>query len=137
MTLNNINHKIVLFDGVCNFCNYWVNFIIKHDHQNIFKFASLQSDTGKLLLKNSNLSTDNFDSFVLLINNNTFLKSTAAFKIAGELGGIFKIILIFRLLPKAITDFFYDLIAKNRDKIFGIKNQCMVPDKSIRDRFLS
>ena len=72
---NNLEPKIILFDGVCNFCNYWVNFILDHDKQNLFKFAALQSEKGSELLEKFNLPKDDFDSFILISQNNVYKKS--------------------------------------------------------------
>ncbi len=73
--------KIILFDGVCNFCNYWVNFVLDRDNKNIFKFAALQSDKGQEILKKYNLPKNDFDSFIMISNNKVYSKSTAVFEI--------------------------------------------------------
>ena len=73
--------KIILFDGVCNFCNYWVNFVLDRDNKNIFKFAALQSDKGQEILKKYNLPINDFDSFIMISNDKVYSKSTAVFEI--------------------------------------------------------
>ena len=128
--------KIILFDGVCNFCNYWVNFIIDHDKQNIFKFAALQSEKGRELLDKFELPKDDFDSFILISQNKVYKKSSAAFEIAKYLNGWVKLFSPFRFLPKTLTDFVYDLVAKNRYKFFGKKDVCRVPTKEEKAKFL-
>jgi predicted DCC family thiol-disulfide oxidoreductase YuxK len=132
----NFEPKIILFDGICNFCNYWVNFIIDHDTKNIFKFAALQSEKGSELLDKFNLPKNDFDSFILISQNKVYKKSTAAFEIAKHLNGWPKIISPLRFLPVYITDFFYDLIAKNRYRIFGKKEACRIPTKEEKSKFL-
>jgi predicted DCC family thiol-disulfide oxidoreductase YuxK len=112
-----------------------VQFIIKHDKSNSLKFASLQSEFGQNLLKQFNLSTQ-LDSVIYFENNKSYIKSKAAFKIASNFNGIWKLLLIFKILPTAITDFFYDIIANNRYKWFGKSDSCMLPSKEIRDRFI-
>jgi len=132
----NFEPKIILFDGICNFCNYWVNFIIDRDSKNIFKFAALQSEKGNELLDKFNLPKNDFDSFILISQNKVYKKSTAAFEIAKHLNGWPKIISPLRFLPVYITDFFYDLIAKNRYRIFGKKKACRIPTKEEKSKFL-
>lgn len=132
-----MNHKkIILFDGVCNFCNYWVNFILKHDLKKIFLFAALQSKAGQELLAKFNLSTTNFDTFILINDDSYQTKSDAAISIAQNLSGWPKILLIGKIIPRFLRNFIYDLIAKNRYKIFGKKESCRVPTKEEKERFL-
>ena len=130
------NSKIILFDGICNFCNYWVNFIIDHDKQNIFKFAALQSEKGRELLDKFELPKDDFDSFILISQNKVYKKSSAAFEIAKQLNGWPKIIIPFGILPHSLTDLIYDLVAKNRYKFFGKKDSCRIPTKEEKSKFL-
>lgn len=129
--------KIILFDGICNFCNYWVNFIIDHDEQNHFKFTALQSEKGRELLDRFNLPNDDFDSFILISQNNVYKKSSAAFQIAKQLSGWPRIFAPLRFLPRTFTDFIYDLTSRNRYKIFGKKDACRIPTPEERSKFLS
>lgn len=133
---NNVEPKIILFDGVCNFCNYWVNFIIDRDKKNIFKFAALQSEKGAELIEEFNLQQNDFDSFVLISQNKVFKKSAAAFEILKHLNSWIKIIYPFKIFPLGLTNFIYDLIAKNRYKFFGKKDSCRIPTKEEKDKFL-
>lgn len=133
---NNPGSKIILFDGVCNFCNYWVNFIIDRDNHNYFKFAALQSEKGEELIDKFGLPKDDFDSFILISENKVYKKSSAAFEILKYLSGWIKIIYPLKYLPVKITDFFYDLIAKYRYNIFGKKEACRIPTKEERAKFL-
>ncbi len=130
------NQSIILFDGVCNFCNYWVNFIIDRDKNNQFRFAALQSEKGSELLGKFNLPKGDFDSFILIENNKVFKKSSAAFEIAKQLNGWPKIIIPFGILPHSLTDLIYDLVAKNRYKFFGKKDSCRIPTKEEKSKFL-
>lgn len=133
---NEHQYKIVLFDGVCNFCNYWVNFILDRDKKNQFRFAALQSEKGKELLTKFNVPKDDFDSFILISQNKVLKKSSAAFEIAKDLSGWFKIFLPLRFLPHSFNDFVYDLVAKNRYKLFGKKETCRVSTAEEKSRFL-
>ena len=128
---------VILFDGICNLCNKSVQFVIRHDAHAIFRFASLQSNTGKQLLQQYGITDERIQSFVLIKNNRAFTKSTAALLVAKQLSGPIKLIYAFILVPTCIRDAVYKLIAKNRYKWFGRKDSCMVPAKSLENRFLN
>lgn len=137
--MSNINlqqyDKLVLFDGVCNFCEASVQFIIKHDKTNSLKFTSLQSEIGQQLLIHYKLSTA-IEGVVFIENNIAYFKSKAAFKIANYFGGFWRVLQLFSILPTSLTDFAYDIIANNRYKWFGKKESCMLPSPDVRSRFL-
>lgn len=130
------NDHIILFDGVCNLCNGAVNFIIKKDKKQLYRFASLQSGFGKSLLKQYELESDDLNSFVLIENNKPYLKSSAALHIAKNVGGIYSTLYVLMIIPRFIRDFFYSVIAKNRYKWFGKTNECMIPTPQLQARFL-
>ena len=130
-----ISDKIVLFDGVCNFCNSSVQFIIRHDKSNALKFASLQSNTGQELIAKYNIPKD-VDSVIFIDNGNAFIKSEAALRIADNFGGVWKMMRILKVIPAFIRNLFYDIIARNRYKWFGKKETCMIPSPEIRNRFM-
>lgn len=128
--------KVILFDGVCNFCNFWVNYIIDHDEKDLFRFASLQSEFGQSILSKLNLSTNDFDTFVLIESQKYFIRSTAALKVVKDISGWLKILYPFIILPKIIRDFLYSVIAKNRYKIFGKSETCRVPTEEEKIKFI-
>jgi predicted DCC family thiol-disulfide oxidoreductase YuxK len=128
--------NIVLFDGVCNLCNASVRFIIKRDRKNLFYFASLQGAAGQELLRNLNLETDQFNSFVLIEKSKVFVRSEAVLRVLKILGGSWKFLYAFIILPKFIRDGIYNLIAKNRYKWFGKKEKCPVPLPEWKAKFL-
>lgn len=130
-------HSIILFDGVCNLCNSSVQFVIKHDKQKQFVFASLQSDAGQNLLKQYQLPTQNFNSFILIQNEKVFIKSTAALMVAKQLSGLTKLLYGFIIVPAFIRNAVYNFIAKNRYKWFGKKDSCMIPTPDLKARFLN
>ena len=130
------NQNIVLYDGVCNFCNSSVNFIISHERQSELMFASLQSDIGQNLLRKYNEQTDDFESIIFIGDSGVSKKSKAAFKIAGFLKPPWSWLAIFRILPSFVTDFFYGIIAKNRYAIFGKADSCNIPTPALKSRFL-
>ncbi|MBE0569912.1 MAG: thiol-disulfide oxidoreductase DCC family protein [Ignavibacteriaceae bacterium] len=135
MKLND-EKQIILFDGVCNFCNFWVNFVIKRDKKNLFRFAALQSEKAKELTSRISFDTSNLDTFVLIEGEKFFTKSTAALMISKKLNGPIKILSLFFILPKFFRDFIYDMVAKNRYKIFGKRESCRVPTKEDKLKFL-
>lgn len=130
---------IVLFDGVCNFCNGSVVFIIKNDTKGYFRFAPLQSETARNLLKKHGVETegvDSIDSVILIENDNVFLRSTAALKIAQNLGRPWSLFSTLLVIPSSIRDTFYRLFARFRYRLFGKRDTCMMPTPEIRERFL-
>lgn len=129
------DHPILLFDGVCNYCNSWINFIIRHDKKKKFKFAALQSNIGKKLLKQYDISEQQ-ESVVLIYNDKAHIKSTACFHICYHLGGIYSLMFALVIIPAFISDFYYDIIARNRYKWWGKKDSCMIPNAEERERFL-
>jgi predicted DCC family thiol-disulfide oxidoreductase YuxK len=130
------NTQIILFDGVCNFCNSSINFIIDHDPEKHFKFAPLQSEVGQEILAQFNKNTKDFDSVILLKNNKLYQKSEAAIEITKHLSGAWKYLAVFGILPAFFLNFFYDIVAKNRYKIFGKTETCRMPTVELRERFL-
>jgi predicted DCC family thiol-disulfide oxidoreductase YuxK len=129
-------NALIFFDGVCNFCNSSVYFIIKRDKKNYFKFSPLQSEYSKNILLLNNLKSENFESIILYDNNRLYQKSTAVLMIARHLRCLWKLFYVFIIIPPFIRDFFYDIIAKNRYKWFGSKESCMIPTAEIKEKFL-
>jgi len=113
-----------------------VNFIIDRDKDDIFKFAALQSEAGQKLLQEFKLNVSDFDTFVLIVNDKHFTKSTAALKISKNLRSVVKLLYPLIILPGPIRDFLYDLIAKNRYKFFGKRDICRIPSENEKKKFL-
>jgi predicted DCC family thiol-disulfide oxidoreductase YuxK len=132
----NNDKPVILFDGVCNFCNGMVNFIIRQDKKNVFLFCPLQSEAGQRLLKEYKIDWKANDSFVVIENNKAYLKSNAALKLYNKLPWYWKWTQLFWVVPKFIRDWIYNVIAKNRYKWFGKREQCMVPTAETRQKFL-
>ena len=128
---------LILFDGVCNLCNQSVQYVIQHDPEGIFNFASLQGETGQQLLKKYNLPVNDFNSFVLVENEKVFINSTGALKVAKRLNGMVRLLYGFIIIPPFIRNAVYNLIARNRYKWFGKKDSCMVPSPALKTRFLN
>lgn len=130
--------KIILFDGICNLCNSSVQFVIKRDKSDIFRFAPLQSDIGKKLIDERGIDTSTVDSIILIEPNIAYYtKSSAAIEIANDLGGMWKVFNVFTyILPVSVRDWIYDFIARNRYKWFGKKESCMIPTPEMKAKFI-
>ena len=133
-----IDKKIILFDGICNLCDTAVQYIIKKDIKDQFRFVSIQSKLGKHILQHIGLNPLNMDSIVLYEPNIAYYtKATAVIKIAKHLGGILGLLKLMELFPKKMNNNLYDYIARNRYKWYGKKNQCLIPSKEITNKFLN
>ena len=133
---SDMNHPVLLFDGVCNVCNEYVQFILKRDSKGFFRFASLQSDAGKAILRKYNLPTDTIDTVVMIENQIAYTRSDVGIRMTRYMGGLWPLLYGLIIIPKAIRDAIYNWIAKNRYKWFGKKESCMIPNPKWRDRFL-
>ena len=141
--MNNTNLKkslpsdkqILLFDGVCNLCDKFVQFVLRHDHKELFVFASLQSSIGQQLLQEYSLNKD-LTTVILLSNDKAYTHSDVALKVYYSLGGWLKITYLAYLIPKPIRDIIYTWIADNRYRLFGKQDQCIVPKVEWKARFL-
>lgn len=129
--------NIILFDGVCNFCNFWVSFIIRHDRKKQFQFASLQSEFAKKYIPNNQDTTDNFHTIILINGDIIQTKSTAVFNIVKHLNFPWNLLVVGIIFPKFIRDYLYDLVATRRYQWFGKSNACSIPTKADQDRFVS
>jgi predicted DCC family thiol-disulfide oxidoreductase YuxK len=130
-------HALILFDGVCNLCNSWVQRVIKNDKKHYFRFASIQSKIGREILEKYNLPIqDTPESLILIEDNKAYCYSSAALRVAGKLNGAWKLLYVFILLPKRFRDYLYKYVAHNRYKWFGKKAECMIPTPELRPLFL-
>lgn len=126
----------MLFDGICNFCNASVNFVIEHDKAGYFKFTPLQSEIGEQLIAKHGIITADTDSVIVVENDRAYTHSSAALRIARRLDGLWSRAYAFIVLPKPIRDLAYKLFAKNRYRLFGRQDACMMPTPEVRARFL-
>ncbi|MEZ0006413.1 putative DCC family thiol-disulfide oxidoreductase YuxK [Flavobacterium sp. 28YEA47A] len=132
-----LDKKIILFDGVCNLCDSSIQFIIKHDKKDIFRFVALQSEIGLEIINHIGIDTAKIDSILLYEPGKAYYyKAQAALKIAKELGGIYTAISWFSILPDFLTNAVYDYIARNRYKWYGKKDACMIPTPELKAKFL-
>jgi len=131
-------HPILYFDGVCNLCNAAVQWVIKSDKQEQFRFASLQSEAGQSMLMSYFSEKSKIpDSVLLEIDGMLYAKSSAAIKLLQMLGGVYKLSVIAWVVPRFIRDAAYDFIARNRYKWYGKRDSCMVPTAELQSRFLN
>lgn len=138
MEIDNLpkDKKIVLFDGVCNYCNDKINFIIKNDKQDVFRFVALQSETGQKIITYLGIDSS-IDSIILYEPGYAyFIKSEAVFRIIKHLSSAVKLVLIFNFIPTSIKNIFYDIIARNRYNWYGKKESCMLPTEEIKRKFI-
>ncbi|WP_396193736.1 thiol-disulfide oxidoreductase DCC family protein [Flavobacterium sp.] len=130
--------KIILFDGVCNLCNTSVQFVIKHDPKDVFRFVPLQSELGIKIIKHIGINREQTDSIVLYEPGKAYYyKSEAALKIIAEFGGVYRLVNLLSILPKFISNSFYDYVAKNRYKWYGKQEACMIPTPELTAKFLA
>lgn len=131
-----VSDKVILFDGVCKLCNAWSNFIIKHDRYRVFKLCSVQSKEGKQILLHFGLPSETYETMLYVEGNQSFQKSEAFFQIITQLGYPWKIVCIFKVIPKPLRDWMYDRIALNRYSLFGKYDYCTLPSPDHEARFL-
>jgi predicted DCC family thiol-disulfide oxidoreductase YuxK len=128
---------LVLYDGTCGLCNRSVQLVVRHDSRGRFRFAALQSDTGRALLERHGLPVDQLDSVVLVEGGRAFTRSRAALRIARRMDMPWPLLWTLALVPRAVSDFVYDRVARNRYRWFGRTDACMLPPPGVRARFLS
>lgn len=126
----------MLFDGVCNICNRSVQFIIKRDKKNVFRFASLQGKTGQALLQKFNKPASQFNSFILVEDDRIYTHSTGALRMTRHLGGAWPLLYAFIIVPPFIRNAVYNLIARNRYRWFGRTESCWLPRPEWKAKFL-
>ena len=140
MDESNIN-PIVLYDGVCGLCNRAVQFLLKRDRHDRFRFASLQSEFAANLLTRHGIDPTNLDTVYAVIDygktNEKLLAKSDAFLLFGRvLGGGWSVTRVGRVIPRAVRNWLYDLVASNRYRVFGKSESCMLPDPAYKHKFL-
>lgn len=129
--------KIILFDGVCNLCESLVQFVIKYDTKDQFRFVAILSDLGQKIIQHIGINAKNIDSVILYLPGVAYYyKSNAALQIARSLGGLFHLGTLFKIIPTGFRNVLYDYIAKNRYQWYGKKDSCLIPTPALRAKFL-
>ncbi len=131
-----VDSPILLFDGYCNLCNGLVNFLIDQDSEEIIKFASIQSDFGKTYLIDHDYDPEDPTTLIVILGDTYYTKSEAVFLLAQYLNSPLRFIRLFRFLPLKITNIIYDLVAKNRYRLFGRRDTCRMPTPELISRFI-
>ena len=131
-----IQQPVILFDGVCKFCHASIQFVIKRDGRQHFRFCPLQSERGQQMAKQLGIENTDLTSMILLQNNCSYRKSTAALRIARQLKMPWPLLYIFILVPPIMRDAVYDFIGRHRYQWFGKFDKCWIPDDETRERFL-
>ena len=132
----NVNDCVILFDGVCKLCNVWSQFIIKVDTQQRFKLCSVQSPEGRNILRHFEMPTDHFDTMLYVEGNQCYDKSDAFLNVINKLGLPWRLLYLFKIIPKGLRNWLYDRIALNRYNLFGKYDSCLLPTKENENRFL-
>jgi predicted DCC family thiol-disulfide oxidoreductase YuxK len=132
-----VNDCVILFDGICKLCNIWAQFIIKYDTQQRFKLCSVQSPEGQSILKHFNMPLAHFDTMLYVEGYQVFDKSDAFLNVINKFGLPWRLLYLFKILPKGFRNWFYDRIALNRYYLFGKYDTCILPSKENENRFLS
>lgn len=136
---------VIVFDGVCVLCNGWVRFLLRHDRRRRYRFAAMQGDAGRALLARHGLDPDDPVSFLLIEYDiapgdaaapRVSTESTAIRRVLAGLGGLWRVVHLAAVLPAFVRDPLYRLIARNRYRLFGRHDVCMVPTPEERARFL-
>jgi predicted DCC family thiol-disulfide oxidoreductase YuxK len=136
-----VGTHVVLYDGVCGLCSRLVQFLLRHDRHRVFSFASLQSGVGKFLVERSGGNPCELASFYVVANYQTaasraFTRGDAALFVADALGWPWRAAQIVRLVPRAIRDRAYNVVARSRYRVFGRYERCLVQRPEFRNRFI-
>ena len=130
------SRHIVIFDGVCNFCNGSVNFIIKRDPGAVFAFTPRQHQCGQALIQKYKVPELAADAILLIKHGRYYQRTDAVLEIAKDISGLWFLLLVFKIVPRPLRDYFYNLFARNRYQLFGKRASCMIPAADVRSRFI-
>ena len=128
---------VVLFDGVCNLCNGWVDFVIKHDREVGIRFAPLQSPAAGRLLEETTIERDQRDTVVMVDGSGVWIESNAVLRVVRLLEFPYRILYVLVVIPRPIRDWVYRRVARNRLRLFGQREACRVPTPEELARFLA
>jgi len=130
------NEHIILFDGLCNLCSAWVKFLVNRDPKSVFRFCSVQSSSGKEVLTYLGLSVEQIETMAYVQHGKGFVRSTAFLQVVKKLPAFWPILSVGLYVPAFIRDKIYNQIAKNRYRIAGKRDHCLMPSESDRERFI-
>jgi predicted DCC family thiol-disulfide oxidoreductase YuxK len=130
------DRPIIIFDGHCVLCSGWANFVLRHDHLGKYRLLAAQSRLGRALYLHWGLDPVNYQTNILLADGVAWLKSEGSIRMMVGLGFPWSVAAGCRVLPIKIRDRLYELVARNRFRLFGRMKTCYVPTPEFRDRFL-
>lgn len=131
------DRPVIVFDGDCALCSAWVRFVIRHDRARRFRFVPGQSTLGRALFTHLGLDPVDFETNILVEDGVARFKMDGSVRMAEILGFPWSLARVARILPRRVQDALYDLVARNRIRMFGRPSACMVPDPAEADRFLA
>ncbi|NTF31112.1 thiol-disulfide oxidoreductase DCC family protein [Rhizobium skierniewicense] len=126
---------LIVFDGECGFCSRDINFVLRHDTKQLFRFTPAQFELGTALMRHYGYRTDDYETSLLIENGVAYPRSDGVLRVLRHLGGLFSLLALLRFVPRRIRDGVYDLVARNRMKIAGRRQACRIPTPEERDRF--
>ena len=129
--------NIIVFDGQCILCRRWFWFLVRRDPEVQFKFCAMQTDIGQRLLQDAGLNPTDPVSFLLLEQGRPLTDSDGIIRILEQLGGGWRFFKAARVIPRPMRDFVYRLIARNRYRIYGKSDTCLMPTPALSNRFVS
>ena len=135
--MNTTSDNLILFDGLCHLCSSSVLFIIRHDKGAVFKFVPMQTERGRQLCQAAGFDTTKLETFLVFRQGLLFARSDAALEVVRHFGGLWRVLLVLKLMPRGWRDGLYALIVKNRYRWFGRREACMIPSADIKERFLT
>lgn len=128
--------SLVFFDGICNLCNSTVQFLLKIDKYQRLTFGSLQGETANKILPSYQIAPEKLSSIIFIHNNKVYTESSAVLEIFRVIGGLWTILYVFKIIPAFLRNGFYRFIAHYRYQWFGKKEECMIPSRKLRQRFV-
>ncbi len=131
------DRPIIVFGGYCALCAGWAKFVIKHDHAGMYRLVHAQSPLGRALYIHYGLDPQDYETNILIADGRAWFKSEGSIRMAEGLGWPWRLASVFRVVPRPVRDWMYELIARNRLRVFGKRETCFVPDRASSDRFLT
>jgi predicted DCC family thiol-disulfide oxidoreductase YuxK len=130
------DHPLIIYDGVCALCTFWMQFVLRHDRAGLFRLLSAQSPLGQALYRHYGLDPECLETVILLADGHAWFKSEAGIRTLVGVGFPWSLAAAFRIIPGYARDWLYDTIARNRFRLFGRRDACLIADPHHQDRFL-
>jgi predicted DCC family thiol-disulfide oxidoreductase YuxK len=125
-------NPVIVFDGECNLCSTVARFIQRHTGHKIFRFAAIHSKAGAALLQTSGIPFERVETIVLIQNGQAYTRSEAVLRILSQMGGVWRLLVILRIVPKPVLDSLYSFVAHNRHRLWGRRISCKITDEDSR-----